>query len=288
MLRRRPRRCSPCGGRKAADRSDRNKSALATCRNPVKVWGGRATVRKTASEELRRVRSPPRRKVRVTMSTIRASLGQIKGSVALKSTKTDRTRIVPISESTRRAFLKQEEQQEADRVRLGTPTKTTPRHPPLPMNLVRHLRLRRQRTLLRGSQRKPEYRPRPFTAPGQFSCGVVRVVDRATLAVRPQRGNAPRREIRSRPLPWQRWRRRPWDKESGSTSIGSSSSKLLGMQRPNGSGFARCPRERDTRRHRAPSATHSTPQPPCAPQRRGGCCRGGWDMNPTVCPQFVL
>jgi len=51
--------------------------------------------------------------------TIRASLSQTKGSVALKSTKTDRVRSVPISASTAAAFRKQRAQQAADKLLAG-------------------------------------------------------------------------------------------------------------------------------------------------------------------------
>ena len=51
--------------------------------------------------------------------TILASLSQTKGRVALKSTKTDRVRVVPITASTNVAFRKQRAQQAADKLLAG-------------------------------------------------------------------------------------------------------------------------------------------------------------------------
>jgi integrase len=50
---------------------------------------------------------------------IRASLSQTKGAIALKTTKTDRVRTVPISASTVAAFRKQHAQQAADKLLIG-------------------------------------------------------------------------------------------------------------------------------------------------------------------------
>jgi integrase len=61
--------------------------------------------------------------------TIRASLSQTKGKVALKSTKTDRVRIVPISVSTRAIFRKQRAQQAADKLLAGEAYRVDPTQP---------------------------------------------------------------------------------------------------------------------------------------------------------------
>jgi integrase len=49
--------------------------------------------------------------------------------VALKSTKTDRTRIVPIAESTRLAFRRQQAQQNTDRLSVGDAYQQDPSRP---------------------------------------------------------------------------------------------------------------------------------------------------------------
>lgn len=61
--------------------------------------------------------------------TIRASLSQTKGRIAIKSTKTDRIRSVPITASTCAAFRKQRAQQAADKLRAGEAYEDDPTRP---------------------------------------------------------------------------------------------------------------------------------------------------------------
>ena len=61
--------------------------------------------------------------------TIRASLSQTKARVALKSTKSDRVRVIPLSTPAREAFRKQHVLQSQDRLRAGSAYRTDPREP---------------------------------------------------------------------------------------------------------------------------------------------------------------